>query len=631
MGLKRILTIGFCLVVLLLGMVTAGGAFYQYVLPRFHQPAPPPPPKPKPKKVKDPLYAINPTKATAVPQVAALPGTTVVRLAHQTSNAHQPWALANMGKVTDPGSIFARNGITMQFRHLDKPAQRIAALKAMAVLFNRGETLADAPDSQAKRAGVHFFIIAGDVSGWALSQTNNALKSVNPDFEAEILGFAGVSAGEDKFLGPPEWRINPLNAIGGVAAGVPYSSAWNVMVFWCAQNDIPFNADQDYYDPNALNLVETKSPEAAAEMYIQTARVERIFVGPGQDYKRRQVEPGQKRSVFINGVATRTPLESYIASERGGLVMVASTKQYPNQAPQLIVGLKQWNRRNRDVVTQMLVSVFEASQHIDKSHRDLKAKRIEPKSDDDARWQAAQYVYELLGTGSPDDWYAYYDVTGIEDRDKRKLIVETGGVAVSSLQRNLLYFGFGESGPDIGKVIYGRFTQLARQYDPHFTAAVPEWETAFTKRYVEEVIRHYSELAHADPKLPSFTVELVKEPLEYTYHIAYEVTEETFTADSELVLSQALERLIEVGKAKVEIHGYADSSGETEDNLELSRRRGEAVYDWLKVRLGASFPEDVQVIAHGEDNLLVQDRIDGQYVHELMVQNRRVILKIIPL
>ena len=143
---KRVFLAGFFFFFVLLGVAVTGGAFYRFVLPRFDQPLPPP--KPKPKKLNPKFHAISPEKDTFVPQIAALPGTTILRVAHQTSNAHQAWALANMGKVTDPGSIFARHGITMQFRHLDQARDRIAELQAMAAAFNRGDSTAD--------VGAHF-------------------------------------------------------------------------------------------------------------------------------------------------------------------------------------------------------------------------------------------------------------------------------------------------------------------------------------------------------------------------------------------------------------------------------------------------------------------------------------------
>ena len=411
-------------------------------------------------------------------------------------------------------------------------------------------------------------------------------------------------------------------------AAMPYDDAWNVLMFWCAENNIPFNADQTYYDSSALNVVETESLDKAAELYINKETVERIFLTDGENYRGRRVETGEKAFVAITGVATRTPVDKHIAAARGGLVTVASTKQYPDQTPQFIVGLKQWNSKHKDTVVRMLASLFAAGQRIEKSHRDLKDKRLAPKSDEDDRWQAAQYVHELFGAASPDDWYEYYNIARVGDGDG--LVVDVGGVAVGNLQRNLLFFGLGQSGPDRGKVIYERFAQLTKQYEPDFSEAPPKWEQIFNPVYLQEVLERFPELAQTDPKLPTFTVVRTEEPQELTYRVSFEQKSAVFAPGSEAPLFQILAQIIRAGDARFELHGYTDSSGSTEDNLDLSRRRCETIYKWLQEKLGASFPNTVEVIPHGESELAVKDVIDGAFVPDLAAQNRRVVLKIFP-
>jgi OmpA-OmpF porin, OOP family len=594
--------------------IVIGALIYQFILPKFRsEQVVQKPPKPKDEKGK--IYPVNPEKETLVPELPPVPGTTVVRLAHRTWNSHQAWALANMGKVTDPGSIFARNGITMQFRRTEELPDGIAALKAMAEAFHRGETLpAD---------GVHFFTIGGDASAWALSETNRMLKAIDPSFEAEIIGFSGFSAGENRFMGPTEWKQDPQNAKGGVVAGVPFDSDWNLAVFWCARHEIPFNPDPDYYDPNALNFVETKTATEAAARYIAEETVERIFLADGQNAKGNHVKKGQKSVAAISGVVTLTPVDKNIVTERGGLVTVASTKDYVNQIPQYIVGLKPWNRQNREVVVKMLASIFEASDRIRKSHSDLLAERIQPKSVADDRWKAARYVYELFESETPDDWYAYYNTVSVEG--KRKKMVEVGGSAVSNLQQNLRFFGFGDS-IDIGKVVYNRFAQLALQYDADRISAHPEWDEAFNPVYLEAVLQQFPELGQSDPNLPTFKPESLTE---LSYNIPFASGQEAFTPEAETVLKELLEQFTRAKNARFEIHAHTDSKGDATINMALSQRRGEAVYNWLKAQLGDAFPGNrVGVFAHGETDLLVPDQVDGAYIPEKTAMNRRVVLKI---
>lgn len=108
----------------------------------------------------------------------------------------------------------------------------------------------------------------------------------------------------------------------------------------------------------------------------------------------------------------------------------------------------------------------------------------------------------------------------------------------------------------------------------------------------------------------------------------FEMGLDTFSPAAKEILHMVLEQVVMAGDANIEIHGHTDSYGAAESNLELSRRRGEAVYRWLKQKLGASFPNRVRVVPHGENDLLLRDQIDGEYNQELMAQNRRVVLKI---
>ncbi|MEW5983033.1 MAG: OmpA family protein [Acidobacteriota bacterium] len=615
---KRTVIVGALSGVILGSLVLAGSAFYSIILPRLGMPAivaPPPP--------REAIYPITPSRQTSVPRIQPLPGTTVVGLAHDTSGAGLAWALANMGKVTDPGSLMAGHRITMQFHRLEPVSKRIDALRTMAAAFKAAGTAPREAALPGGQEGVHFFTVSGDTSSWVLSDANKALQEVDPGFEAEIVGFVGTSGGEDSLLGPPEWQRQPQNSIGTVVAGIPDDSAWCVLLFWCAQHDIPLNADQGYYDPKALNFVETQTADAAAGMYIDSTPVERVFLSGGEDRRRRPVSQGGKGSIAISGVTTRTPVARRIASERGGLVTIASTRHYPSHAPHFIVGLKQWNQRNPQVVVDMLAALFDASLRIERSHREVKDQRVTPKADTDDRWRASQFLQELLDAGSPEEWYDGYEPAAVQDR--RGLAVEIGGARAATLRQNLVFFGLERSGPDRGQAVYSRFAGLADPYDSRSAASAPEWRNAFAETYLEDVYAQYPELAPPDP---SQAGTFSRGPLAYTIPFALRLSD--LTPEGERVLGEAVGQMRQAGRSRIEIHGYTDSFGSPESNLLLSRQRGERVASWLRERLGAAMPPDVRVIPHGAEDPVVADRVNGEFIPELMTRNRRVVIKIFP-
>lgn len=572
----------------------------------------------------DTMFPDRKVKDSSIPVIEgvtdkALPGTKQVRLAHWTWNSHQAWAHANGGKTTKPDSIFAKNGLSVQFARVEEIPLQIAALKAFAEAFDDGE--------EQPSKGVHFFTIMGDAGGWVLNDTNKALRDVDSDFQAEIIGFSGFSSGEDKFMGLPEWKKDPQTARGGLVAGVAADGDWNIMIFWCAQNQIPFNPDTRYYDPGAVNFLETDSYVQAGEVYIAGKPVERIFKADGVDYKGNPVKKGDKGFVEINGVVTWTPVDKNIADQKGGLVSIVSTKEYSNQMPQYIIGLKQWNEKNQGTVVKMLASIFEASDEILEADKKLDRGALVPKSAADARWTAAQRTYEIFDSENPDYWYKYYDVNTV--RDKKGLTVEVGGSSVSNLSRNIKFFGL-DGGADIGAVVHKRFAELAKHYYPDFIDSYPAWDKAFNPAYIKGVANQYPQLAASDAGLPTFTGAAGGTQLgELTYRIAFASGSANFTGEANSVLKEALSQLVIAANSRVEIHGHTDSEGAEAANMALSQRRGQAVADWLKQNAGSSFPAGrVRVIPHGESQLLVQDVVDGQPNPAKMAQNRRVVLKI---
>ncbi len=565
-------------------------------------------------------------KKSSVPQIEgviptkALSDTTVLRLGHWTWNTHQAWALANKGKKTKADSLFAKNNITLQFIRMEEVPIQVASLARFAKAFKSGQKN---PDS-----GIHFFTVMGDAGGWVMTTVNRALKDIDSDYEAEIIGFGGFSAGEDKFMGLPEWKKNPQSARGGLVSGVRADGDWNVMIFWCAQNKVPYNSDKKYYDPDALNFINVDSYLKAAEIYVANKPVELVFKSDGKDYKGNPVKKGDKGFVAINGVVTWTPGDKNIADQRGGLVTVASTKEYSNQMPQYIVGLKQWNRQNKGIIIKMLASIYQASDMINQGSALLKAKKVRPRSKGDIRWEAAKYAKEIFGSETQEYWYKYFDVVKV--RDKKGIIVEIGGSSVSNLPRNIKFFGL-DGGVNIGKIVYNRFAKLAMNYYPSVMEGYPPWEEVFNPSYLLAVKSRYASLSKSSDYLPVFKKEATggSQIGELSYNIPFDSGKATFKPSANSVLSKALEELVIAANARIEIHGNTDTQGDEKANMTLSRKRARAVEKWFMDHAGSSFPRNrVKIVPHGENNPLVNDFVEGKYQPDKMAQNRRVIVKI---
>lgn len=552
----------------------------------------------------------------------AIQGTTVVRLAHWTWNTHQSWALASKGKNTAPDSLFAKNNVTVQYLRIEEIPNQIAAFKKFAKAFDKGNA--------NPTEGAHFFTIMGDAGGMVLNEANKAVKDVNSDFSAEIIGASGFSAGEDKFMGPIEWKKNPKSALGGVVAGVPADGDWNIMIFWCAQNGVPFNSNPKTYDPNALNFQPTDGYIQAGEVYNANKPVERKFESDGKDYKGNVVKKGDSGYVAINGAVTWTPVDKSIADGRGGIVDIVSTKEYSNQMPCFIIGLRQWDDKNRDTVKGMLRAIFTASDMIMKSDVALQNGSLAPKSAQDYRWQAAKYVTEIFGSdNTPEFWYQYYKP--FKFTDSKGTTLSIGGSQVSNLKRNVEFFGL-DGNADTGQIVYNRFAKLAKTYYPDFVDNIYPWDSVFNGTYIRDLTTEDPALASQSSGVQTFQVgtNSSEQVGDITYRLNFESGSASFMAGSENTLGEILTQLAIAANTKVQIHGHTDSSGVPAQNMTLSAARANAVKHWLCVKSPASCPANrIDVIPHGQTDLLVQDRSsDGQFDDDAGAKNRRVVIKI---
>jgi len=122
-------------------------------------------------------------------------------------NAQMGLMFANGGPKTTEGSLMAANGVNLSLARQDDNDKLQAALVEFATDLSKG-------NAQPSK-GATFVAIMGDGSATFLAGLNEALKRLGPEYQAKIVGSSGYSRGEDKFMGPANWRDNPQAAMGG--------------------------------------------------------------------------------------------------------------------------------------------------------------------------------------------------------------------------------------------------------------------------------------------------------------------------------------------------------------------------------------------------------------------------------
>jgi OOP family OmpA-OmpF porin len=489
---------------------------------------------------------------------------------------------ANGGAQATEGSLMCKNGVNLKLTRQDAVDQMQAELVKCA-----GE-LAGGHDDCA--SGAHYVAIMGDGSAAFFAAVNPTLAKVCPDCTAEVIGSAGYSRGEDKFMGPPAWKQSPASAAGGVVAGYLRDGDWNIAMKWAGDNAMCNNPDEKTYDPSCLNWVAASDYIDAGAKYVAGYCEDRPVVTGGK-------RTGKTAHVCVDGVVTWTPGDVNVAEGRGGLVSIASTKEYIYQMPNVIIGLRKWDRAHKAQVTGLLRAMTDGGQQVKQSPA--------------ARQRAAEISAAVYGEKDAAYWSKYFDV--VSEKDKQGLTVELGGSSVNNLADNLHLFGIGAGGTGVRESIFAAtytvFGNIVVHYYPALVPSYPGLEDIVDTSYLQQLASQAPIVVPAE--IPAYTAvdpvnEADKEVVgRKNWKINFESGSDRFTHDAAKLLQELYEQTV-VTRTIVEINGHTDADGDAESNRELSRRRALAVRDYLMKRSAVSFPDSrFRVMGFGEDSPIV--------------------------
>jgi outer membrane protein OmpA-like peptidoglycan-associated protein len=540
-------------------------------------------------KLPDDPGSSSATGVNIAPAVDAPPGCAQlpeVRFFHWAWNAQMGLMYATGGKQAVANSLMCAKGVNLKLIREDSTDNMQAQMATFAEGLKKGEA--------NPKDGAHFVAIMGDGSAVFLKGLNEKLEKLGPDYTAIVVGSAGYSRGEDKFMGPPAWKANPQAARGGLVAGVLRDGDWNIALKWLGDNKIPNNPDETTYDPDALNWVNATDYIEAGQKYVS-----------GFCSELKNTKTGAKEKHCVNGVVTWTPGDVTVAEQKGGLVSIVSTREYRSQMPNVIIGNKKWMEANRKMVEGMLSAIFEAGDKI--------------KGSDDALKQAAAVsalVYKEKDAGY---WYKYFKV--VTQKDKQGLEVELGGSSVNNLADNLQLFGLAPGSINAFAATYTVFAEVAKSQYPALVPSYIPAEKILDVSYVKN-LGAAGTTTVAD--LPKFAAdEKVKDVVsKRAWDIQFSSGAATFTPATQAVLKALLAELVVASGTLIEIHGHTDNEGNADANMKLSEARAFAVKQWMEKAAPSSFPEGrVKVVAHGQTEPVASNTTpDGK------AKNRRVVI-----
>lgn len=588
---------------LLLALLIFGGGYWLYtkweagmfdsVVPRaVKQPSSVPP-----KAVLPDLPAADkmtqPSQSGAVPVASnSQSGGKSVRATVWAWNGQIALLLANGGSLTTSDSLMAKYGVTnLTILRQDDTNQMQADLVACAKELASGAANC--------RNGTHFIVIMGDQAAAFFQGINPQLKKVCPDCYTQVVDILGRSAGEDKFMGPQEWKDNPQSARGALVAGAVKEGDWNIVLKWAADNGIPNNPDFTTYDPDAINWVNDGYIEAANKYvagYCEKGKSARPVVRNGK-------RTGEKADVCVTGVATWTPEDVKIAHNRGGLVSIVSTKEYSSQMPAVVIGIRKFMRENRPLVEGMIVASAEAGDQIKNNRVALK--------------MAADISAKVYKEKNAAYWMKYYD--GVVERDKQGLMVELGGSKAAGFADRIQWFGLAPGTAKLYEITYKVFGDIVVQQYPNDVPEYPSLSETLDLSYVKAVLARTTQMAQAD--LPTYSAEdKVKSVVSRKgVPIEFETGKATFTPKALQQLEEIFNQLVQTNLI-VEIAGHTDNTGSREVNMSLSRARANAVKKYLEEKSSVHFPAGrVRVKFFGPDKPVAENSTEAG-----RAQNRRV-------
>jgi OOP family OmpA-OmpF porin len=478
---------------------------------------------------------------------------------------------ANGGVTTASGSLMDQRGVKLKLERIDAYDQIMSQQVKFAEAVRKGE--------KCPKEGAAFAVIMGDGYPAYIAGAQETMSKLGQ--QLQVVGALGYSRGEDKCV--IDKASNPR---GALVAGVPGDGDVNVCIQYAADNGIPVNTDQKTYDPDAMNFLSVKEFTEADEKFIA-----------GYVETRINTKTRKSEQIKVNGSATWTPGDVKLAKARGNIKVLASTKEYMWQMPAIVIGNKMWMTQNPKIVENMLAAAFEGGEAVRRS--------------DEALMKAAEVNSVLFKEQNADYWAKYFK--GTVDNG-----VSLGGSSVNGLGDNAFLFGL-NGNDSLYKRVYGVFGNVAVKYFPDMLKEVVPFEDVVNTNYLKTLVAN-AKGGDLTVDKPTYDQTAPKQVFaKRAVHIEFATGQATITGNGIKQLNELLDQLA-VSGLRVELRGHTDNVGDSASNQVLSKRRADAVKDWIMANAGSSFPsERISTKGYGDTDPVADNKTAAG-----KAQNRRV-------
>ena len=505
----------------------------------------------------------NTTDASLIALPSTIPSIEVVSQPRVTIggyawNGQTPIIVANGGPITTKGSLMEQNGINLEIVREDWLSQLKTGQFKFVEQFDAGEAF---PSSNKAYAGI---IIMGDGAPYYLSTMQSALdKKFGKDkYHVQVVGAFGMSNGEDKLIGPAEWKSNPKSMLGALISTVPGDGDWVTTLNYAFANGLKVNPDFTTYDADAVNFFPSKDDD-----YINSAKELIASQKEGFTVSLKVVKDGKLTGdtidKAIDGCATWTPGDKMVFDALNGFTDIASTRDFPNQMATTLIVVKEWAVQNPEIVSNILKSALTASNQI--------------KQYDTWAVRGSEAVAKTFAVESPQYWY---DMFQGQIGTKNGVSYNMGGTRVLTYADVMQYYGITD-GTNRYKSVYNQVSTYLTELNPFgFNESVSR-----VVPYNEGVnlffLKNINDIDAGEVEVTDYSVAKTEVLADGEWYINFATGSANIKSNSLKDLNRIYNLLIQAEQTKIVLVGHTDNTGSDSVNVPLSGNRAQSVADYL--------------------------------------------------
>jgi OmpA-OmpF porin, OOP family len=498
----------------------------------------------------EPQASLTGTASVKLPLPSAEPsanGGTKIKWEVMAWNSQFPLMYANGGALTTKGSLIDNAKMQINIVRQDDCNKSIADIVKFAQDYKNN------PNAE----GV-FASYMGDGMPAFFAGLVKELEPLGPEYQPVAFYAMGKSYGEDKLMAPQSWKSNPRSAIGKTVACYLRDGDMNILLKWAGDNGLKVNPDETTFDRDAINLISASDFLDAANKYITGYKEKRAFVVGGKKLS-------SDTTVGTDAVATWTPGDVNIAKKKGGLVNIASTKQYSTQMPNITITIRKFANDHRTDIENLIMALSQSGDQV--------------RSYTDAKRFAADVSAKVYNEEDGAYWMKYYD--GVTEKDIQGNDVELGGSMAFNLPDAATMFGLGNDKLDRYKIVYNTFGDILSKMYPEYMAKYPEYAKMIDKSYMLSVISNHPELMEGKTIAVTYAPTITDKVSSKSFQIQFETGSATIKSASYAVLDEILKSTVVAENLKVGVYGHTDNSGNDAANQTLSEQRANSVKAYL--------------------------------------------------